>query len=179
MVLTRAYAGMRKSEGRGTEVTRAGNKGFSHYIRKIVNTILTFSYVTAAWVFFRAPSLQDALTLLGKIVNIDAWIGFHISIKFAECFMMDELWYMFKVTPIPGWSKSNYICMWIILIFSAVMIFGGKTARKIADRNAEFICGKSENAGIRLWAISAFYGILFVWGVLSLGGVSTFLYVNF
>ena len=178
MVLTRLCAGAVKGT-KSQSSFEADKKGLLQNVKKVVNIFLTFSYVTAAWVFFRAPSARDALTLLGKIVNPDAWRGFHISIKFAECFMMDELWYMFKVTPIPGWSKSNYICMWIILIFSAVMIFSGRTARKIADKHAAFIFERNEKSGSRLWALSAFYGILFVWGVLSLGGVSTFLYVNF
>ncbi|SDB46811.1 MBOAT family protein [Butyrivibrio sp. INlla16] len=149
--------------------------GFRHAI----NTALTFIYVTAAWVFFRAKDISEALTLLGKIVSIDAWRGLHISIKYAECFMMDEIWYMFKITPIPRWSKSNYICMWIILIFSAIMIFGGNTARKIAEKSAAFICKKEDASRVGSLAVSMFYGVLFVWGVLSLGGVSTFLYVNF
>ena len=176
MVVRRLFVSAAGNDGKNAV---SDKKGFSFHIRRIINTALTFSYVTTAWVFFRAPSVKDALTLLGKIVNIDAWRGFHISIKFAECFMMDELWYMFKITPIPGWSKSNYICMWIILVFSASMIFSGQTARRIAQRSAGFICSEVKISGIRQWVIPVFYGILFVWGVLSLGGVSTFLYVNF
>ena len=177
MVLRRLY--LSALSGRTEKESVKDKNRASNGLLKTINTALTFAYVTVAWVFFRAPNVKDALTLLGKIVNLDAWRGFHISIKFAECFMMDELWYMFKVTPIPGWSKSNYICMWIILIFSAVMIFGGWTARRIAEKNAEFLYGNLGAKGLRMWAVSAFYGILFVWGVLSLGGVSTFLYVNF
>lgn len=179
MVITRYFSGASRSASKTEGVKRADEKGVVFSLKRTACTALTFSYVTVAWVFFRAPSVTDALTLLGKIINIDAWRGLHISIKFAECFMLDELWYMFKVTPIPGWSKSNYICMWIILIFSAVMIFSGKTARKIAEASAEYICKDIKDSGVKRFALSVFYGILFVWGVLSLGGVSTFLYVNF
>ncbi len=165
--------------------------GLMHGILMVIHRILagkvkfkgsrlfTFLYVTAAWVFFRSPNVTDALTLLGKIVNIDAWRGFHINIKFAECFMMDELWYIFKVTPIPRWNKSSYICMWIILAFSALLIFRGKTARKIAGRDADLILGETTCSRSKSWVIPVFYAVIFVWGVLSLGGVSTFLYVNF
>ncbi|WP_050008167.1 MBOAT family O-acyltransferase [Butyrivibrio sp. WCE2006] len=152
MVLTRLLKGDKK----------AGEAKKSAVIDGI-KTLLTFLYVTAAWVFFRAPGIDSALALLGKIINIDAWRGFHISIKLAECFMVDEIWYIFKVTPIPRWDKSNYICMWIIIIISALIIIRGDTARKIAKKRKAPII----------------YGLLFVWGVLSLGGVSTFLYVNF
>ncbi|WP_026664291.1 MBOAT family O-acyltransferase [Butyrivibrio sp. FC2001] len=144
-----------------------------------LKVLLTFMYVTAAWVFFRAPSLSDAMTLLCKIVNPDAWSGLHISIKFAECFMVDEIWYVFKVTPIPNWNKSNYICMWIILCVSALLVFWGKTAKKIAAGSANVITSEDDKNKMKKWAVSVAYGILFVWCVLSLGGVSTFLYVNF
>ena len=144
-----------------------------------VKTFLTFTYVTVAWVFFRADGLEQAFTLLGKIVDPKAYSGLHISIKFAECFMVDELWYIFKVTPIPGWDKSNYICMWIILIVSAVFIFSGKTAKRIANGSFNVIADKENRGALLKAGVALFYSVLFVWGVLSLGGVSTFLYVNF
>lgn len=146
---------------------------------KAIKTILTFAYVTVAWVFFRAPGLNEAFTLLGKMINPLSYKGLHISIKFAECFMVDELWYIFKVTPVPNWDKSNYICMWIILVVSALFIFSGKTAKRIANGSFGIITSDEKQSTVLKTGIALFYSILFVWGVLSLGGVSTFLYVNF
>ncbi|WP_051204530.1 MBOAT family O-acyltransferase [Butyrivibrio sp. VCD2006] len=179
MVIRRLFIDTFKHSNLAGDSTKMGNGGGYSNFGQVINTALTFIYVTAAWVFFRAPGVNEAITLLGKIVNIDAWRGLHISVKFAECFMMNEIWYMFKVTPIPSWNKSNYICMWIILVFSSFFIFSGKTARKLADKSAEIVLGKREVAGVKVWGLSVFYGIIFVWGVLSLGGVSSFLYVNF
>ncbi|WP_197029576.1 MBOAT family O-acyltransferase [Butyrivibrio sp. AE3004] len=150
MVITRFYGKYKRNKETGT-------------VGRTVGTILTFLYVNCAWVFFRAPKLSDAKVLLGKLIDPNAWSGLHITVKLAECFMVDEIWYIFKVTPISGWNKSNYICMWIIMIISAFVIFRGKTARKIAEEKKH----------------PFLYGVLFVWGVVSLGGVSTFLYVNF
>lgn len=93
--------------------------------------------------------------------------------------MVDEIWYIFKVTPIPNWNKSSYICMWVILLASALLIFVGKTAKTIAEEHYGIIVSEGDRDGLRRWALTLFYGIIFVWCVLSLGGVSTFLYVNF
>ena len=136
----------------------------------VIQTALTFIYVTAAWVFFRAPSVNDAALIIKKCATGISDYGLHISIELAECFQLDELWYVFKVTPIPSWNKSGYLCMWIILVVSALFIFSGKTASNMADKFAQ---GKN---GILK---TVFISIIFVWSVLSLGGVSTFLYVNF
>ena len=40
--------------------------GFFQKIPKAINWLITFLFVNAAWVFFRAESIQDALTLLQK-----------------------------------------------------------------------------------------------------------------
>ncbi|WP_408070079.1 MBOAT family O-acyltransferase [Butyrivibrio sp. JL13D10] len=160
-------------------ITRLAGGKSKEIKKNPVKVFLTFSYVTAAWVFFRAPGIYEAMTVLGRVFDPGAYNGLHISIKFAECFMVDEIWYIFKVTPIPGWNKSNYICMWIILVMSALLIFSGKTARKIAQKSYDIISSGDEKKKFGKAVVPVLYGIIFVWGVLSLGGVSTFLYVNF
>ena len=160
-------------------ITRLYGRNVKSGKRNGIKVLLTFIYVTAAWVFFRAPGPSEAFTVLSKIVNPDAYSGLRISIKFAECYMVDEIWYIFKVTPIPNWNKSSYICMWLILLASALLIFVGKTAKTIAGEHYGIIVSEGDRGGLRKWALTLFYGIIFVWCVLSLGGVSTFLYVNF
>jgi alginate O-acetyltransferase complex protein AlgI len=141
----------------------------------------TFIYVTAAWVFFRAGSAADALTLLGKIVEPAAWSDFRISIKLAECFQLDELWYVLKVTPIPGYSWSGYVCMWFIMILACLLVFAGKSAKELAggfEKRYELAAGNGKHRGLLIIYMVLLAG-LFVWCTLSLGRVSTFLYVNF
>ncbi len=129
---------------------------------------LTFIYVNLAWVFFRASTIGDALTLIGKIFSPNAWYyGHHVSIKLAECFQLDELWYILKVTPIAGMPFGGYICMWLILALSALLVFKAQTARALAGRIK------------RTPFVMVVTGLLFVWCTISLGNVSTFLYVNF
>ena len=156
MVITRAY-GIKTSKKRNTD----------NEFMRCFKVFMTFLYVSIAWVFFRAPSVSDALTLLGKIVTPDAWSGARVSIKLAECFQLDELWYVLKVTPISRMPFGGYVCMWMILFFSCIVVFAGKNARNLA--------ADGKNSPLRMILL----GFLFMWCVLSLGGVSTFLYVNF
>ncbi len=148
-------------------ITRFIHKDSGKDTLRWLKTFLTFCYVTVAWVFFRAANVSDALTLLKKIVTPDAYYGMRISIKLAECFQLDELWYIFKVTPISHYSFGGYVCMWIILILSLVFVFALKPARELAETIK------------RRPLTMVVMAILFVWCTLSLGNVSTFLYVNF
>ena len=132
-----------------------------------IKVLMTFLYVTLAWVFFRADTASDAVSLLRRIVTPSAWEGHHVSIKLAECFQMDELWYVLKVTPIATMKYGGFLCMWIILAISLFMVFFAKEARQLA-------CDMKGRARYTL-----VMALLFVWCTLSLGGVSTFLYVNF
>ena len=166
MVLTRLYGtatGKSSSaESRGTiaPVKRSG-------IVDVIKVFLTFSYVTVAWVFFRANTASDAMTLLSKIVTPSSWSGARVSIKLAECFQIDELWYIFKVTPIPSLSFGGYVPMWLILILALLLTFAVPTARELT--------AKMKKSPI----VMALMGLLFIWCTISLGNVSTFLYVNF
>lgn len=130
----------------------------------VVKVILTFTYVTVAWVFFRAPSVADALTLL-KMVFIGG-IG-PIATPLSSAFQLDELWYIIKVSPVMKLSFAWDFCLWLFLIGSSAMIFFSK--------NAASFCAKCR-IGVRTTLLTAF---LLVWCILSFAGVSTFLYMNF
>ncbi len=161
MVITRIYG--KAKAGRSGAVKGKTTSGAADFIR----VILTFSYVTIAWVFFRANTASDAITLLGKMVTLSAWSGAHVSIRLAECFQLDELWYIFKVTPIPSLKYGGYVPMWMILILALFLVFKVPTARELT--------AKMKKGPI----VMVLLGLLFVWCTISLGNVSTFLYVNF
>lgn len=129
-----------------------------------VRVLLTFLYVNIAWVFFRAPSLKEAAILLKTM------FGFHggrVSWNLADCFNLDEFWYVIKVLGIDSWQYSHYILMILILAAVLFVVFFGKNA-------AEYV--KGVKPGIFHGVLMA---VLFVWSVLSISEVSTFLYVNF
>lgn len=125
---------------------------------------LTFLYVNIAWVFFRAPSVKEAVSLLKLMTGFR---GGRMNRELAGCFNLDEFWYVIKVLRLDRWQYGHYICMALILAAVLLMVFFGKTA-------ADFV--KKAKPKLIHGLIMAF---LFVWSVLSLTGVSSFLYVNF
>ena len=179
MVLTRLF------KGNGRKATKEkADSGLVLKLKNAFKTLLTFIYVTVAWVFFRADTLLDALTVVKKMVTPSGYAGAHISIKLAECFQMDEIWYVFKVTPIPKWTYGGYVCMWLILIITVALVFRGKTAKMMAEsfekRLSENMAeGAEQKKDVKLVCYTIILAGLFAWCVLSLGNVSTFLYVNF
>ena len=126
--------------------------------------LLTFIYVTIAWVFFRANTISDALLLIKRMFS--GGIRPYYS-DFANYFRLDEIWYVFKLTPIVNFNFAWDLCMWLFLAFSIVIVFFGKSAINLA---------KECRIGIATTLLTA---VLLVWCVLSFGGVSTFLYMNF
>lgn len=129
-----------------------------------VSRILLFAYIGIAWVYFRAESIAQANGLLmialhGKMQKL--------SMELAECFRLDELWYVLKVLHLDAMAYSRYILMFFMLAVGICLAMFSKNAAEIANR----IKGKTVTAVLT--------GIVFVWCILSFSGVSTFLYFNF
>ncbi|MBO6242275.1 MAG: MBOAT family protein [Butyrivibrio sp.] len=126
--------------------------------------LFTFIYVTVAWVFFRANTVSDALLLFERMFS--GGIRPYYS-DFANYFRLDEIWYVFKLTPIVNYNFSWDLCMWLFLAVAIVIVFFSKKAIYFAKE-------------CRISLLTTFFtAILLVWCVLSFGGVSTFLYMNF
>lgn len=172
-VLTRMWQNWRKSKAiqkKQRVVENAGKEGsekntlFFEKVKKSVCVILTFCYVNIAWVYFRAASITEANQILK---NIFAGNFTKPADAFLDAFNLGEFWYPLKVlhlTNLPG-SKS-----YLMIAFTAVtlgIVFFGKNAKTIAENGKKTILNASVMA------------VLFVWCVLSLSGVSTFLYFNF
>jgi len=126
--------------------------------------LFTFIYMTIAWVFFRANTISDAALLFKRMFS--GGIRPYYS-DFANYFRLDEIWYVFKLTPIVNFNFAWDLCMWLFLALSIVIVFFGKSAINYA---------KECKIGILTTFLTA---LLLVWCILSFGGVSTFLYMNF
>ena len=87
--------------------------------------------------------------------------------ELAGSFNLDEFWYVIKVLHLDRWQYGHYICMVLILLAALLLVFFGKTA-------ADFV-----KAAKPKMIHALIMAVLFVWSVLSLTGVSSFLYVNF
>ena len=130
----------------------------------IMSQILLFIYVSVAWVYFRAADIAQANSLLKA-----ACLGKRqkISQALAECFQLDEFWYIIKVLHLDNYSYSRYILMVLILAVGLYLAMAGKNAAQLAER-----------IRYRAWS-AVVIAVLAVWCVLSFSGVSTFLYFNF
>ncbi len=161
-VLTRAWKESRICDGLSVRLEKSG--GFIRKLRHGISVLLTFLYVNVAWVFFRAPSIEDAGTLLKTIFSFQ---GGRVNWELAGCFNLDEFWYVIKVLHLDRWQYAHYILMVVILIAVLFLVFFGKNA-------VNFV--KTIKPG---FFHAVLITVLFVWSVLSLSGVSSFLYVNF
>ena len=130
----------------------------------IVSQILLFLYVSIAWVYFRAADIAQANSLL-KAACLGKWQK--VSQDLAECFQLDEFWYIIKVLHLDNYSYSRYILMTLILAAGLYLAMVGKDAAQLASR-----------LRYRAWS-AVVIAVLAVWCVLSFSGVSTFLYFNF
>ena len=132
------------------------------WAKKWLSRIALFLYVSVAWVYFRAADIAQANKMLGTIVGGKIQ---KLSMDLAECFELDEFWYVLKVLHLDAMSYSRYILMFVMLIVSFYLAMVRKCS-EIADRAK----GKT---------ISAMFIGAVLYGVLSFSQVSTFLYFNF
>lgn len=169
-VLTRWYLEKKRLHGKegvpGKHAQERQGAAFSvrRRIVTFVSRIVLLLYVSVAWVYFRAADIAQAnrlllLALKGKVQKI--------SFDLAECFQLDELWYVLKVLRLDNLSYSRYLLMYFMLAAGLCLAMFGRNAAQIADR----IKGKAYQAVL--------FGAVFVWCILSFSQVSTFLYFNF
>ncbi|WP_177223859.1 MBOAT family O-acyltransferase [Butyrivibrio sp. INlla21] len=145
-------------------ITRAVKKAPKTRIGHAAAVLANFLYVTAAWVFFRAESVKDAIGIFGRMI-FGGIRPFYST--FADGFNLDEIWYFIKVTPLMKLSFAWDICLWLFTAFAVIIIFFCPNAIEYTRK-----C----KIGIRTTLLTAF---LLLWCVLSFGGVATYLYMNF
>ena len=126
--------------------------------------MLTFIYVSVAWVYFRASSVEQANMLLMNIFTKPWGIP---GENFANLFNLGEFWYILKILKIAALPYAKYYIMIVFTAVALVITFCGKNVEALAEKWEP----KVINALIT--------AVLFVWCVVSLSGVSTFLYFNF
>jgi len=132
--------------------------------KRIVGIVYTYLFFNISCVYFRAESVSQANELLAKIFTG----GFHIpNIQISDAFNLDEFWYVLKVLKLSDFTYSNEILMIVFTLVILLFVFLGKNVHELAAKWKPTVI----NA-----IISA---CLFIWCVVSLSGVSTFLYFNF
>lgn len=128
------------------------------FIKKIV----TFCFVNFAFVSFRAENLQNMMTMYkamfsGKFGNIGMTSFFE-----SEIIVQPMKFLHLYSNPI-----AIYFPMLLYFLLTGYLVFFGKTAEK------RVMAGKTKLLS------AVFISVLFVYCVICLGGVNTFLYFNF
>ncbi|MGN1333148.1 MAG: MBOAT family O-acyltransferase [Lachnospiraceae bacterium] len=146
-----------------TDKKSASEKGALAF-KKIFAVLGTFSYVSLAWVYFRASTVGEANTLIRQVFSKPWALP---GAPMADAFNLGEFWYALKVLGISNWPAANCYLLFILTVLILTVTFRGKNAAQIVKESPLKPSG------------AAVAAILFVWCVISLSGVSTFLYFNF
>lgn len=142
-------------------ITRIFKKFFDK-IPRIINWFITFMFVNVAWVFFRADSFEQALTILKKTVAFDfstfdiSFVVLMESVEFVELMNILNLRSIFPPIILVGFFIAAFFMM-------------------LCSKNAY---EKMQNFKPTLMKLITTLFLL-VWSVFSLAGISTFLYFNF
>ena len=137
---------------------------FARRIRRAAGTLFTFCFFSFACVFFRSETMAQAYAVFRRLFTA----GFTLPAQaLTEGFNLDELWYVIKLFHIDALPYSTLYLPAAITAGALITIFFAPNA----DQCAERFRPRTANA-----LLTAF---LFLWCVLSLSGVSSFLYFNF
>ena len=160
-IITRACQLYRKDHPRsGT----AAALRFPHRLTMAAGTLFTFCYYSFACVFFRSETMTQAFAVFRRLFTGGIVLP---TASFLEGFNLDEFWYVIKLLRLDSLPYSSLYLPAIITLGTLLVIFLAPNAGQCAERFRP-----------RAWnaLLTAF---LFLWCVLSLSGVSSFLYFNF
>ena len=153
-----------KDSGKNRSDSTGGKTGLPGKIGHALSVLLTFLYVNIAWIFFRAPSVREAVSLLKTIGSFS--FG-RINRELAGSFNLDEFWYVIKVLRIDRWPYAHYILMVLILTGLLWLVFFGRTAQECAQRVKPTLLHTGAMA------------VLFLWCIVTFSNVTSFIYFNF
>lgn len=131
---------------------------------KVLRWLMTFTFVDLAWVLFRSKTISEAKCMYQKIFS--NWQG-GLSTSFLNNFRIIEFTYIEDhvdvVKSLVVKFPAFYVCFVLVLGFLLVLI--PKNSQEV-----KFVPNIRNGIGCV---------ILLVWTILSLSGITTFLYFNF
>ncbi len=143
-------------------VTRLGKKVFDK-IPTVINWLITMVFVNVAWVFFRAETIPQALTVLKKAVSLNFEGG--ISAAFFTEIESAELVEVFDILSLRTAFPPIILVCYLLVAF--YLMLGSRNAYE-KMQNFKPTCGRLVTTLI-----------LLIWSIFSLAGISVFLYFNF
>lgn len=139
-------------------------KRFWDKVPRLIGRTATFLFVDLAWILFRAETLQDAATLYQKLASPWKW---QISSGLLEQFNLLEFTYIEDHVAFLRALLTNFPAAHLIICMAAALFLA------LIPRNChekKFVLSGKTAAGTI---------ILLVWSIISLSGLTTFLYFNF
>ncbi len=132
-------------------------------VPKPIRWAITFSFVAVAFLIFRADSVAQAYIMLRKVVKLE---NFSVTPLLLTGLMLPEVKHLFDLFGMASVLDSlTWLCPALfLLVVMGITLFTKNTREK------EF---KPDMAHLLSTVV------LIVWSVLSLSGISTFLYFNF
>lgn len=139
-------------------------KPFWKKVPRRLMVFLTFCFVNLAFVSFRSPDLG---TMCGMYRQIFSG-GFGPPMAEIALFFKGSAWdYLFQVIPVSSVFVRDYLPCVLFMVLALYLAFIGKNAAERVERS-RFGIGSAAGTAV-----------LFLYCVVSLAGVSSFLYFNF
>ena len=139
----------------------------SKKVPKFFRWLFTFTFVSFAWVFFRADDTKTATDMFAQLFTV-GFTPLNAELIAAciptECQLLQ--WLILKVAP--GFTYYSGCIIWIALV--ALGLYLSSFAKTVKQRCDAFAASRKK---------IAVTVILFTWSVLSLSEVAEFIYVNF
>lgn len=134
--------------------------------KKRIHQLITFLYIMLAFVFFRADSLQDGFIFMRQLFT-PCYSGRMFLV--ADYFDIAEGYLFTKMVSLklPQYVSLSQFLVYILFLLICICLLRAKNTRQLVEQD-------SHRRGFPV-AMAC----LFVWSVISLSGVSTFLYFNF
>ncbi|MBQ9989430.1 MAG: MBOAT family protein [Lachnospiraceae bacterium] len=133
---------------------------------KFLSWLGCFSYFLFTLIFFRSESMQDVGIILKGLFNP---VGIKFIYDMAQYMDIPEL-YVFRQAFqlfLPEYQGMVYLVAFLLLMLLCIILLRGK--------NPEQFVKEGKYTKKTVVALS----VIFIWSVISLSGVSTFLYFNF
>ena len=165
-VAAAGIVGNRKASGEKNAGRKLQGKGIRNRALRLLCQFATFAYVCMAFVFFRADSIQDGFLLLSRIFS------FHVDgqlVQMAAAMEPSEIYIVTKALSLiaPSLVGAAQIVAMIFMLAVSFFVLTRKNTVQIISR-------KEISFRFTMWL-----AFLFAWSVISLSGVSTFVYFSF
>ena len=140
-----------------------------HLPKKWMRQAATFAYVCMTFVFFRAESIEQGVDVLKSIVSLK-WNGF--VFQMASALDLTEFYMITKALSmkLPGLLSWFWLGIFVVLIAICFRVLSGEKVSGVVALQRQKGYG-------RLYPV--LLAVLFTWSMISMTGVSEYLYFSF